>query len=150
MEPNEKIGNPGCDDCEDKNAVKLTAALEDYLEMIYFLHKRNEDVRLTDVAVEMNISKPSVNKAVNILKKMDYLTHEHYGLLILTDLGMAEAKKIAGRHYLLKNFLGAVLGVEEALAETEACAVEHSLCAETLSKLSEFLKNHGYDIEFKD
>ena len=117
----------------------MTPSLEDYLETIWFLFQRNGNVRVTDVALEMGISKPSVNKAINILKTNEYVQHEHYGLLSLTETGEEIAKEVAERHFALKRFLHDLLGVEEKKAENEACLMEHSMSRETVRLLQTYL-----------
>lgn len=116
---------------------KVTPSLEDYLETIFFLRARNGDVRVTDVANEMSISKPSVNKAINVLKAQGLVSHEHYGLLNLTEPGEALAESVANRHIVIKRFLMNILGVEEGTADDEACKMEHSISTETVKKLSD-------------
>lgn len=120
-----------------KAAVEMTASLEDYLEAIYFLNG-NEGVRVTDLALELNISKPSVNRAINTLKNQGLVEHEHYGSLKLTEKGLELAKNVAQRHKILKKFLKSILGVEEKTAEKEACLIEHNLSADTIYKISEY------------
>lgn len=122
--------------------TKITASLEDYLEAIYFLNGKNDYVRVTDIAAHLGISKPSVNRAVNTLKEMDYVEHEHYGSLKLTEEGVKIAKSVAERHIMLKSFLEEILGVESETAENEACEIEHVLSADTIKKMSEYLKNN--------
>lgn len=100
-------------------------------------------VRVTDVAAHLNISKPSVNKAINILKAQGYVEHEHYGLLSLTDEGKRVAGLVALRHFTIKSFLVDVLNIEPELAEEEACKLEHSMRMETMFKLKEFLENYN-------
>ncbi|HIT73820.1 hypothetical protein B5E58_06205 [Tyzzerella sp. An114] len=120
---------------EGKN---VTASLEDYLEAIYFLNN-DEGVRVTDIATELSISKPSVNRAINTLKSQGLVTHEHYGSLFLTEEGLDIAKKIAKRHFMLKKFLTQILEVDEKTAEEEACLIEHCLSADTVEKLEKFM-----------
>lgn len=120
---------------EGKN---VTASLEDYLEAIYFLNN-DEGVRVTDIATELSISKPSVNRAINTLKAQGLVTHEHYGSLFLTEEGLDIAKKIAKRHFMLKKFLTQILEVDEKTAEEEACLIEHCLSADTVEKLEKFM-----------
>ncbi len=119
-----------------KGETEVTASLEDYLEAIYFLNGKDEGVRVTDIAVELNISKPSVNRAINTLKNQGLVEHEHYGSLKLTPEGLEIAQTIAGRHVMLKRFLKDILGVEESTAEDEACLIEHYLSSDTISKIS--------------
>lgn len=128
------------------NKFNITPSLEDYLETIYFLQKRNGNVRVTDVAVDMGISKPSVNKAINILKENKLVNHEHYGLLSLTEEGAKAAYNVAKRHILLTDFLKVYLGVDEETSEKEACLLEHAMSLETAAKLEKFLvKHHNYE-----
>ncbi len=120
--------------------TKMTASLEDYLEAIYFLNGKNDFVRVTDIAARLGISKPSVNRAVNTLKERGLVEHEHYGSLKLTEEGTKIAKAVAERHMMLKKFLMDILGVDEATASEEACEIEHVLSADTINKMSEYLK----------
>lgn len=128
----------------DLSENSVSASLEDYLEAIYFLNGQTEDVRVTDLAAELGISKPSVNRAVNTLKDRGYVEHEYYGGLRLTREGLDIAMAVAKRHFMLKRFFTDMLGVDEAVAEKEACAVEHSISHETIEKLEGFMRRlHG-------
>ena len=126
-----------------ENNKKMTASLEDYLEAIYFLNGKNDYVRVTDIAARLGISKPSVNRAVNTLKERGLVEHEHYGSLKLTEEGTSIAKAVAERHMMLKKFFMDILGVDEATASEEACEIEHVLSADTINKMSEYLKANG-------
>lgn len=119
----------------------ITASLEDYLEAIYFIDSQGGDVRITDIADELKISKPSVNRAINTLKAQGYVEHEHYGSLKLTETGLEIAKSVAKKHMMLKRFLKDVLKVDEKSAEQEACLVEHCLSQDTINKFSNFMDN---------
>lgn len=123
-----------------KPMPEVTASLEDYLEAIYFLNGENGDVRVTDLAVKLEISKPSVNRAINTLKGQGYVDHEHYGCLRLTDEGLKIARNIAGRHIMLKRFLMEIIEVPEETAESEACAIEHDFSADTMKKIEAYMK----------
>ena len=79
-----------------KEAKKLTPSMEDYLKEIYMLQMQSQEVRVTDIAALLSISKASVNKAVNILKDEGYIIHEHYGPVLLTQKGQEAAKGDAG------------------------------------------------------
>lgn len=130
-----------------KNAKHITASLEDYLEAIFFLSGANGDVRVTDLAIELNISKPSVNRAINTLKGQGYVEHEHYGSLRLTEEGLRIARNVANRHIMLKRFLMEILHVEEETAEKEACSIEHDLSADTIQKIKAFLEENTQKTE---
>lgn len=118
----------------------MTASLEDYLEAIYFLNGEKGEVRVTDLAAQMGISKPSVNRAINTLKCQGYVLHEHYKSLSLTKEGLALAKDVAKRHEILKRFLVQVLSVEETTAEQEACSIEHILSMDTIKKIEALME----------
>lgn len=111
---------------------------EMYLETILILSKKQGMVRSMDVAAYMNFSKPSISRAVGILKKDGYVNMEKDGALTLTDAGRAIAERIYARHVMLTNFLTA-LGVDPAVASEDACKMEHDISEETF----EALKRHA-------
>lgn len=115
---------------------------EDYLETILLLHKKTGFVRSVDIASELGYSKPSISRAVGILKADGYITVDKGGQIILTDSGKAKAEQVYGRHVLLKGFLNEILGVSEENAEQDACRIEHILSEETYSKLKEFTETY--------
>ena len=114
---------------------------EDYLETILILHRKTGFVRSIDVANELGYSKPSISRAVGILKSDGYITVEPNGQLILTETGLAKAEQVYGRHIMLRKFLHDTLGVSEENAEADACRIEHILSEETYSKLKCFIEN---------
>ena len=120
---------------------KLTDSLEDYLEAIYILEKSNQRVRITDIAVKLKLSKPSVNKAINLLKGSGLVDHEKYGNIILTEEGRKVAKEIYYMHNTLKEFLINELNIAPEVAELEACGIEHVISKDSLNKLIEYSKN---------
>lgn len=124
-----------------KCTVKLTGSLEDYLEAVYLIEKKKGEVRITDIALFMNLSKPSVNKAVSTLKENGLLEHEKYGAIKLTESGTKLAKEIYFRHETLTKFFIETLGIEPEIAEDEACRIEHIISRQTLSKLVDYMKN---------
>lgn len=110
--------------------MPLQESGEMYLETIYVLSKKNSSVRSINVCEYMGFSKPSVSRAVNMLKDKGYLTIADDGTLSLTKSGLATAKKIYERHTLLTNFF-IRLGVSEETALDDACKIEHYLSDET-------------------
>ena len=120
--------------------INMTASLEDYLEAVFVLAERNSEVRLTDIAAMLNVSKPSANRAVNTLTQNGFLRHETYGAITLTPEGETYAASVLHRHKLLKHFLNDTLGVNEATAEEDACKMEHVMSAETIEKLYDYLE----------
>ncbi len=111
---------------------------EDYLETILILQKRTGYVRSIDVATELGYSKPSISRAMGILKSYGYIEVESGGRIILTESGKAES--VYGRHLVLRKFLTETLGVSKKNAEEDACRIEHILSEETYSKLKSFIE----------
>ncbi len=116
----------------------LTESLEDYLEMIYILKQNDEDVRITDIANKLKLSKPSVNKAINSLKSEGLVMHERYGKIKLTEHGEKIAKEVYVRHEIIKNFFINILHIDPVIAEQDACKVEHVLSHESMQRLTEY------------
>ena len=106
--------------------MHLQESGEMYLETIYILTKNKNDVRSLDVAEYMNFSKPSVSRAVGLLKQGGYITVDPEGYLHLTELGKEIASKIYERHTLLTEFL-IRLGVDRETAANDACKIEHDI-----------------------
>ena len=115
--------------------MHLQESGEMYLETVYILSK-NGVVRSLDVAEYMGFSKPSVSRAVGLLKQGGYLLMDKDGYLTLTESGLDVAKKIYERHTLLSKFL-VRLGVDEKTAAEDACKAEHILSEQTLEKIRE-------------
>lgn len=113
---------------------------EDYLETILILQKRTGFVRSIDVATELGYSKPSISRAMGILKSYGYIEVESGGRIILTESGKAKAESVYGRHLVLRKFLTETLGVSKKNAEEDACRIEHILSEETYSKLKSFIE----------
>ena len=122
---------------------KITYAAEDYLKAIYFLQVQDDYVRVTDLADKLNVSKPSVTRAVNKLKQKKFVEHENYGSLKLTAKGFLYAENIVVRHDVLIKFLCDLLGVEKKLARIEACRLEHAMSNATINKLKRYLREVG-------
>ncbi len=116
---------------------KLQESGEMYLETIYRLAQKSPFVRSIDVATEMNFSKPSISRAMGILKDSGYITIERDGKIDLTDAGLAVAKRTFERHEVLTRVLTS-LGVSPAVAEEDACRMEHIISEETFNAI----KNH--------
>ena len=106
--------------------MALHESAEMYLETIYVLCKQSSSVRSIDVAEHMGYSKPSVSRAVGLLKQGGYLVVDKEGFLSLTPAGCSVAEKIFERHTVLSKFL-AGLGVDVSTAAEDACKIEHVL-----------------------
>lgn len=114
---------------------------EMYLETIYVLSQKSSYVRSIDVCEEMGYSKPSVSRAVGLLKDGGYLTVGSEGALKLTPLGKEIAEKTYERHTVLSQ-LFIRLGVSEDVATADACRMEHIISDETFTALKKHLKKH--------
>jgi len=119
----------------------MTQSLEDYLEMVSFLADEGE-VRVTDIASRLGVSKPSVLTALKTLEERDLLEHKRYGTVSLTGKGILLAAEIRERHSFLTAFLRDIVGVDAATAESDACKMEHLLSEETLKKIKALVKTH--------
>ena len=117
--------------------MHLQESGEMYLETIYILTKKNHDVRSLDVAEYMNFSKPSVSRAVGLLKQGEYITVDQEGYLHLTAMGEEIAAKMYERHMLLTEFLIRI-GVDRETASADACKIEHDIS----DKSFEAIKRH--------
>ena len=117
--------------------MKLLESGEMYLETIYLLTEENPNVRSIDVCEHMCFSKPSVSRAVGLLKAGGYINVDKDGYLSLTDVGREVAIKMYDRHKLLTDFLVS-LGVDRDTAATDACKIEHHISDESF----EALKRH--------
>jgi len=119
---------------------------EDYIETIYLLKKKKGFVRSIDVASELNFSRPSVSRAVGILKEDGYLTVGKDGELELTELGLKKAKSVYEKHTNLTKFLMLTAKVSADVAENDACRIEHIISPETFKGIKKYLKEHRDEV----
>jgi DtxR family Mn-dependent transcriptional regulator len=120
----------------------MTQALEDYLKTVSFLADENGgQVRLTDIAARLGVSKPSVFTALKVLEDRGLVEHERYRTVTLTKAGHEEAAAIRGRYVLLIVFLRQIVGVSKAQAEKDACLLEHQLSHETLRRIESLIQD---------
>lgn len=117
---------------------------EDYLEAILRLSEETGKaaVRTTDIANKLGVSKPSVSRAMSILKEEGFIDQETYGDIFLTAKGKAAAGDVYDRHKKLTVFFRDILGVESHLAEHDACLIEHDISKESMQKLTEFVRRY--------
>lgn len=121
--------------------MQLQESGQMYLETILILSKKSNSVRSIDISEYMSFSKPSVSRAVNLLKDGGYILISKEGYITLTALGREIAEKIYERHTILTKCLIA-LGVSEETAAEDACKIEHDISDETFSAIkSHVIKN---------
>lgn len=118
--------------------MKIQESAEDYLESILILGEQKGSVRSIDVARHLGFSKPSVSRAMSLLRENGYVTMDPDGLLTLTESGQAIAGPIYERHRMLTQWL-VVLGVSPETAARDACRMEHSISDETFAKMKEHI-----------
>lgn len=116
---------------------------ENYLETILMLKEKKGTVRSIDIARELNFSKPSVSRAMGILREEGFITMENSGEIHLTDAGRRKAEDVYSRHRLLTAFLHEVAGVSTEMAEENACRMEHILDQEVVEGISRFMETRG-------
>jgi Mn-dependent DtxR family transcriptional regulator len=114
--------------------MELHESGEMYLETILLLKKHFGYVRSIDIARELGYSKPSVSRAVALLKENDYICLDPNGMILLTDKGREIAENIYDRHTNLSKFLISI-GVSEKTAQEDACRIEHVVSDETMAAI---------------
>lgn len=117
--------------------MRLHRSGEDYLEAIMILEQKRGYVRSSDVAEQMNVTKPSVTNATRLLREGGFLTMDEEKLIHLTELDREVAESIYERHCILTEGL-IYLGVDPETAEQDACRIEHDISRETFEKLKEY------------
>ena len=117
--------------------MKIHESAEDYLESILVLQQRLGQVRSIDIVNELNFSKPSVSRAMGLLKEGGYIAIDKEGFITLTDSGLEVAQKIYERHTILSTLLVA-LGVSPETAAEDACRIEHAISDESFQALKRF------------
>ena len=122
--------------------MQLQESGEMYLEAIYVLSKERPFVRSVDVSEYLGYSKPSVSRAVGLLKAGEYLVVDNAGGLNLTPAGLEIAQKIYERHTIMTQML-MMLGVSRETAAADACRLEHAISDESFAAIKEHLKTMG-------
>lgn len=112
---------------------------ENYLETILILKQRNGVVRSVDIAKELSFSKPSVSRAIRILKETSFIHVDKNGYIELTAMGLKKANEIYDRHKLLTRFIKEIAKVSEKVAEEDACKIEHILSDEVYMGIKRFM-----------
>lgn len=114
---------------------------ENYLETILILANRIGNVRSIDIARELNFSKPSVSRAVGVLREDGYININKDGYITFTEKGRLLATSIYERHNILTGFLHKVAGVSLKTAEEDACRIEHYISEETFAGIKGYMND---------
>ncbi len=125
--------------------MHLQESGEMYLETILILRQKSRNVRSIDVGEYMGFSKPSVSRAIGLLKNGGYVRVDSEGFLDLTDSGKEVAEKIYARHRMLTAWL-IQLGVSEETASADACKIEHNISDESF----EAIKRHAHWVDVRE
>jgi Mn-dependent DtxR family transcriptional regulator len=113
-----------------------------YLETIYVLSQEHPNVRAVDIGEELGYSRPSVSRAMHVLKDEGLVKTDDYGFVKLTEAGNVLAKRIYERHTVLTQVL-LDLGVEEKIASEDACRLEHYISDETFDAIKAHVAQYG-------
>lgn len=136
----------------------LSIAMQNYLETIFDLSRRNipmyQDsgsalrggVRVSDIATHLDVSKASVNNAMNVLAKLGFVYNEKYQEIYLTDLGKETAALLEGKHKIIKTLFTDIIGIPAKTADDDACAIEHIISHEAVQQIHEYLISQGINV----
>lgn len=121
--------------------MQLQESGEMYLESIFVLSRKSTHIRAIDVCEYMGYSKPSVSRALGLLKDGGYVVSDKNGYLFLTDAGKEVAEKIYDRHTQICAFLE-MIGVSHETASEDACKIEHVISDESLNAIKKHAENY--------
>lgn len=119
--------------------MKLQESGENYLETILLLRQRQGHVRSIDVATELGFSKPSISRAIGILKSAGYVQVGEGGNILLTETGQQKAEAVYERHRVISRYLVLTLGVPAEIADADACRIEHIISQESFDQIKAFV-----------
>lgn len=123
-----------------KEQEKLSASMEDYLETIDALKRKNGAARVKDIGKCLEVKNSSVNSALATLSKKGFVVHERYGYVELTAAGQEVAREVQNRHDVLIKFLTEVLCIDNKTATEDACKMEHSISYRAFNRLTKFIQ----------
>ncbi len=118
---------------------KLTASLEDYLEVICNYTENNKNIRAIDISKELNVSRASVTEALKKLAQRGFVNYDRYGTISLTENGKNIAMNVVSKHKILQTFFEKILGLTQAEASENACKIEHIITDNAFNKISEYI-----------
>ena len=130
-----------------RDMAGLSVAMQNYLETIFALAKKSDGVRVSDIASQLDVSKASVNNAMNVLAKMGYVSNEKYQEIYLTEQGKEIGAILEVKHSIVKTLFTDVLGISEEVADDDACAIEHIISHEAIQSIHRYLKVQGKEVK---
>lgn len=123
-----------------QNEERLSASLEDYLEVIALIIKEKKVARAKEIATVLKVSRSSVTEAFRALAKKKLINYAPYEVITLTNKGYVVSEDIIRRHKALKDFFIKILAVDENLADIGACKIEHSAPREIIDRMIQFVQ----------
>jgi Mn-dependent DtxR family transcriptional regulator len=124
----------------------MNESMEMYLETVLILERNHGHAHSVDIAKRLGVSKPSVTKAMRLLKTKGFVDKETYGPITLTSKGKAFSEKIFGTHKLITSFLVHSLKLTEEKAAENACKMEHIVTSEMIYAIKNYLSDNGIRI----
>ena len=121
-------------------SLPFDTTTQEYIEVIFDLEQQNRVARVTDIAERRGVTKASVSLVLNQLQKKELVDRKQYGHITLTKSGRRLGNKLSQRHKAIKEFLHAVVGVPEHIADQDACKLEHILSNESCAAIKDILK----------
>jgi DtxR family Mn-dependent transcriptional regulator len=124
----------------------MSPSLEQYIEAIADLLTRDKVCSISDIAAQVQVSRPAASRAVRELSEQNLVQHKSYGYVDLTESGQKIADKLTERHEALYHFMTEVLGLEDDWSDQEACRLEHQVddeLIEQMNMLTEFFKDNN-------
>lgn len=121
----------------------LTFSMENYLEAIYELSRDGKGAHISDIADKLGVSKASTNSAMATLSEKGLITNEKYREVFLTPAGLEKAEFTSEKHKIIRTFFTQILQIDAAVADKDACAIEHVISKDSVRAMYEFMKTES-------
>ena len=122
--------------------MKYSESVEMYLETILRIEEEKVEVHVVDIAKCLKISKPSVTRALGLMRGEKLILQEPYGSIYLTSKGRTAANRVYDRHKRITEFLMSSLGLDRGIAEVDACKIEHIISEKTFSAIEQYAERN--------
>ncbi|MBR5304766.1 MAG: metal-dependent transcriptional regulator [Candidatus Gastranaerophilales bacterium] len=120
----------------------ITSSLEDYLEYIHNKIAQDKAIKAIDIANRFNVSRSTISEALIRLADLDLIIYEGRRGIKITQKGIEQAKKTIKKHDVLSSFFAKILKIDSALADKNACKIEHVIDDELIEKMNEYINSH--------
>ncbi len=120
---------------------KLSFAMENYLETIYELSGGGAGARISDIAQRLGVAKASANNAMSTLAQKGLITNEKYKEVFLTEKGRQIAELTSKKHHVIRRYFTEILNIDPAIADEDACAIEHVISDRSIEAMQTHLQN---------